>query len=213
MIAGPDSASALTPVQAVWTPVPVARRGFLVALGGVALSLPAIVRAQEQESIPGATMSGDGYIAVRRPPKPDAGTILTRAERDAAERKLACPCPCTLDVFTCRTSMPCGFSPRMHSDVVALAEGGYTESEILAFFEEEYGEMIRMAPRARGFNLVGWLAPFAAVLTGATVIWWLMRGWRRNAETAAAAAGPSRHVDATADELDRLQRAVRDDNG
>ena len=39
---------------------------------------------------------------------------------------ISCPCPCTLDVFTCRTSMPCGFSPRMHADVVALSNGGYS---------------------------------------------------------------------------------------
>lgn len=190
-------------------PPPVARRGFLLALGGIAMAIPAMARGQEQGVIPGATMSGDGYIPVRRPAKPGAETFLTRAERDAAERKLACPCPCTLDIFTCRTSMPCGFSPRMHSDVVALAEGGYTESEILAFFEEEYGEMIRMAPRARGFNLVGWLAPFAAVLTGAAVIWWLMRGWRENAMARAATTGPVRHLDATDAELERLERAIR----
>src|SRR5690606_10831565 len=160
-------------------------------------------------TLPGATMGGDGYIPVRRPPKPDAAAILSRAERDAAERKLACPCPCTLDVFTCRTSMPCGFSPRMHSDVVSLAEGGYSEAEILAFFEEEYGEVVRMAPRAQGFNLFGWLAPFLAILTGGLLIMWMLRGWKRNAADGATSDVHPLPVDATEDEMARLDRAVR----
>lgn len=187
------------------------RRGFLHALAGVTAALPAIARAQEPNTLPGATMDGDGYIPVRRPPKENVTTTLTRDQRDAVERKLACPCPCTLDVFTCRTSMPCGFSPRMHADVVALANGGYTEAEILALFEEAYGEVVLMAPRARGFNLLGWVAPFLAILTGGAFIFWLLRRWRREAEVAMAdgAAVRSLPVDATPDELERLERAVR----
>lgn len=185
------------------------RRGFLYALGGVTMALPAIARAQGSTAMPGATMDGDGYIPVRRPPKADITSVLTRDERDALERKIACPCPCTLDIFTCRTSMPCGFSPRMHSDVVSLAEGGYTEAEILEFFEEAYGEFIRMAPRARGFNLLGWVAPFLAILTGGAVLVWLQRGWRRNAAAARPSDVTSLPVDATPDEMERLERAIR----
>ena len=62
-------------------------------------------------------------FGVKRAPKPGARPSMTADERDALEHKLSCPCPCTLDVFTCRTSMPCGFSPNMHRDVIALVEG------------------------------------------------------------------------------------------
>ncbi len=189
--------------------VAVGRRGFLYALGGVAASLPAVLAAQDANSIPGATMEGDGYIPVRRPPKEGATTFMSRDERDATERKLACPCPCTLDIFTCRTSMPCGFSPRMHADVVSLADGGYTEAEILQLFEEAYGEVIRMAPRARGFNLLGWVAPFLAILAGGAFVVWVLRGWKRNAIEAAPSGVRSLPVDATDEELERLQRAIR----
>jgi cytochrome c-type biogenesis protein CcmH len=189
--------------------VAVGRRGFLYALGGVAASLPAVLAAQDANNIPGATMEGDGYIPVRRPPKEGATTFMSRDERDATERKLACPCPCTLDIFTCRTSMPCGFSPRMHADVVSLADGGYTEAEILQFFEEAYGEVIRMAPRARGFNLLGWVAPFLAILAGGAFVVWVLRGWKRNAIEAAPSGVTTLPVDATDEELERLQRAIR----
>lgn len=189
------------------------RRAFLVAFGAVAAAVPAALRAQDGGTLPGATMDGDGYRPVRRPAKATIERTLTTAQRVEVERRLSCPCPCTLDVFTCRTSMPCGFSPRMHSDVVSLATGGYTEPEILAAFEAEYGEVVLMSPRKSGFNLVGWLAPFLAILTGGIFIFWLLRGWRRPA--GAVMADPTVRqlpTDATAEEIARLQAAVREED-
>jgi cytochrome c-type biogenesis protein CcmH len=166
--------------------------------------------AQQGAEVSGATMQGDGYIPVRRLPRPAAATRLTPLERDAVERMLSCPCPCTLDVFTCRTSMPCGFSPRLHADVVQLANGGYSADEILAAFEQSYGEKILMAPHKQGFNWVGWIAPFAAVGGGGLVASALIRRWgRRAAEHQTAAPIP---IEASEDELARLDAAVRGDD-
>ncbi len=106
--------------------------------------------------------------------------------------------------------MPCGFSPRMHTDVVALAEGGYTADEILAAFVATYGETARMAPSKQGFNLVGWGAPFAALGTGAIVIAALVRRWGRRARAVAVdATTPA--VEASSDEMARLEAALRDE--
>jgi cytochrome c-type biogenesis protein CcmH len=187
------------------------RREFVTALGGVlvtAASRP--LWAQQGAETPGATMQGDGYIPVRRLPRAAlAAKRLTPLERDAVERMLSCPCPCTLDVFTCRTSMPCGFSPRLHADVVQLANGGYSADEILAAFEQAYGEKILMAPHKQGFNWVGWLAPFAAVGGGAFAAGALIRRWgRRAAEHRTAPPVP---VEASADEMARLEAAIRGD--
>jgi len=188
------------------------RREFVATLGG-ALVAAAGSRAWAQQSgaeAPGATMSGDGYIPVRRLPRPAAAKRLTPLERDAVERMISCPCPCTLDVFTCRTSMPCGFSPRLHADVVALANGGYSAEEILAAFEQSYGEKILMAPHKQGFNWVGWLAPFAAVGGGAVVVGALIRRWgRRAAEHRDMLPVP---VQASDDEMAQLEAAVRGDD-
>jgi cytochrome c-type biogenesis protein CcmH len=187
------------------------RRDFVVALGA-ALAGAASRRATAQQGAetPGATMSGDGYVPVRRPPRPGATKRLTPLERDAVERMLSCPCPCTLDVFTCRTSMPCGFSPRLHADVVQLVNGGYSADEIIAAFEQAYGEKILMAPRKEGFNWVGWVAPFAAVGGGALVVGALIRQWGRRAAQRRTASTPV-PVDASTDELARLEAAIRSD--
>lgn len=175
---------------------------------------------------PGASMEGEGYRPVKRAPKPNARPSMTAEQRDALEHQLSCPCPCTLDVFTCRTSMSCGFSPAMHRDVMALVEGGYSGDEILAAFEQAYGEQVLMAPKKVGFNWAGYVAPFAAIGGGAVVLAALMRRWSRRA-AAVAAASHAAHArrasgnghgaytaagyagDATPDELAALDAAVR----
>lgn len=164
--------------------------------------------------IPGATMSGEGVRSVTLPPKPGATPRLTPQQRDEVERRLSCPCPCTLDVFTCRTSMPCGFSPAMHSDVMKLVEGGYTGDEIIAAFEAVYGEQVLMAPKKEGFNLVGWGAPFAAIAGGAALITVLLRRWGgRRVVAPSGAPAPAADAGATPEELARLERAVRNEEG
>jgi cytochrome c-type biogenesis protein CcmH len=188
----------------------VTRRAFLMVAGSAPLL---VVRGLGAQEVPGASMSGDGYLPVRREPKPGAAPSMTDRERDVLERQLACPCPCTMDIFTCRTSMPsCGFSPRIHRDVVLLIEGGYTGDEILAAFEAEYGDHIRMAPPKRGFNLVGWITPFAAMLVGAIALLLLLRSWRRPAAAGASAGVTPIRVSASEEELARLEAAVRRDD-
>ena len=188
------------------------RRDFLAALGSaIVVAAARRAGAQQGAEVSGATMQGDGYIPVRRLPRPAAAKRLTPLEQDAVERMLSCPCPCTLDVFTCRTSMPCGFSPRLHADVVQLARGGYSADEILAAFEQAYGEKILMEPHKRGFNWVGWIAPFAAVGGGAVVASAFIRQWGRRA--AEHQPVPATAIDASDDELARLEAAVRTDDG
>ena len=196
------------------------RRHFLgaVVAGAGATALAGHATAQgaapaqgvspQQAQMQGTGMEGDAYRPVRLPPKAGGSAKLTDLERDEVERQLSCPCPCTLDVFICRTSMPtCGFSPRMHRDVIALVEGGYDGDEIVAAFVQAYGEEARMAPKREGFNWVGYLMPFAALGTGAGVIATLIRKWGRRAP--APAAVTPLHVDANAEELARLDAAVR----
>jgi len=150
---------------------------------------------------------------VRLPPKPGSRVVVSAAERDALEHRIRCQCGCTLDVYTCRTTdFSCQVSPSMHRDVMALVAGGYTAQEILDAFVGVYGERVLMAPPAAGFNLLGWVAPFAVLGGGTVLVVSLLRRWRRQAPVAPLAAPEtSRPTDATDDELARLEAAVRDD--
>ena len=162
-------------------------------------------------------MNEGAYRAVRRPPKSGAARAsMSAAERDALEHQIHCQCGCVLDVYTCRTTdFSCGVSPAMHRDVVSLVEGGYSADEIVAAFRDAYGERVLMAPVKEGFNWAGYIAPFAALGAGGAVVAGLIRKWgaRSTGGGLAPAASSARplQVDATAEELARIEAAVRGD--
>jgi cytochrome c-type biogenesis protein CcmH len=148
--------------------------------------------------------------SVRMPPKPGATPSVTNDERDALEHRIRCQCGCTLDVYTCRTTdFSCQVSPAMHRDIIALVQGGYSAPEILAAFENVYGERVLMAPRREGFNLVGYVLPGAAIAVGAVALAIMLRRWRRPVPQMAA---PDASIQATPEELKQLEAAVRDDS-
>lgn len=72
----------------------------------------------------------------------------------------------------------------IREEVRSLLVAGYTRDQIFDYFEGAYGEFIRLSPRARGFNLVVWIAPALMVLVGAWLVW--ARTRRRPAEARAA---------------------------
>lgn len=196
---------------------PCTRRAFLTRAAAtvpLALAAPALLRAQPSSAV---NMAGDFYLPVRPAPKPGAVALLDGDAINTLERTLACPCPCTLDIYTCRTTdVTCTNSPAVHRDVVRMVDGGYSGDEIVAELTDVYGERILMAPRKAGFNLVAWFFPFVAIGTGAVAIAVLLRSWRNNARAAATlmADGTVRPIRAqgTDEEMARLNAALRDDS-
>jgi cytochrome c-type biogenesis protein CcmH len=205
----------------------LSRRAFFTGAGAGLGSMIIAVRAVAQQPNPRAKMTHDSSIVrdtsnlfamdqgaarpVRLPPKANAVKQLTNTQRDALEHQLHCQCGCTLDVFTCRTTdFSCQVSPAMHRDVMALVEGGYNAQEIIDAFVSAYGERVLMAPPRSGFNVLAWISPGIAVLVaGAFILAFL----RRSQSPRRAPLGPAaKGVDATDDELARLEAAIRSDD-
>ena len=132
----------------------------------------------------------------------------------AAERKLACPCPCTLDVFTCRTTdFTCSYSPERHREVVALVEGqGMNVDQVLDAMVDKYGQEALMAPIPRGFNIVGYVLPASVILgLGAILTALLALRQRKEAVAVAISSAPApRRPSASADELARIEAELRE---
>ena len=206
------------------------RREFLarsIAGGGSALLGARQLSAQQAAPAPGAEQSsgssnlfdmnqGAAKRVVRPPKTSGVRSALTDDERDALERKIHCQCGCTLDVYVCRTTdFSCQVSPAMHRDVMALVDGGYSAQEIIDAFVGTYGEVALMAPKREGFNWAGYLVPFAALAAGtAALVTVLRRMQQRAARVAATAADTGARTPelGTADELSRLEAAVRGDD-
>ena len=61
---------------------------------------------------------------------------------------------------------PTPLAVSMKHEVEDLLAAGYSGEQVIGYFESTYGEFIRLEPRAEGFNLVVWLLPAVALLTG-----------------------------------------------
>lgn len=98
------------------------------------------------------------------PPAEDQVEALTFA----VGKHLRCPVCQGLSV----SDSPSESARSMKDEVRALVEKGYDQEQIISYFEESYGEFIRLEPKAEGVNLVVWLAPGGVLLVGAGVVAW-----------------------------------------
>jgi cytochrome c-type biogenesis protein CcmH len=182
--------------------------GVLIARGSAAQQS----RAKVADTSNLFAMDQSAARSVRLGPKPGAVPSMTADERDTLEHHVRCQCGCTMDVYTCRTTdFSCQVSPAMHRDVMALVEGGYGAQEILDAFVNVYGDRVLMSPPRVGFNILGYVVPGIALAIGAVVLAVVIRRWNRAAPPLAATSHVS-VLDATPEELKRLDAAIRDDS-
>jgi cytochrome c-type biogenesis protein CcmH len=181
---------------------PLSRRNFLgLGLGATA-----------QDSLAGRGATG----TLRDPsvvgsPRAPTDARENDAQIQAIEKRLACNCGCTLDVFTCRTTdFSCTYSPALHREVLALRNEGKTPQQILDAFVAKYGERALMAPKTHGvLNLTGYLLPGALIAAaGAGLLVFI--GKRKAAVAATAQGSVTSAATGTASphELERLRRAL-----
>ncbi|HYQ96618.1 MAG TPA: cytochrome c-type biogenesis protein, partial [Candidatus Eisenbacteria bacterium] len=89
--------------------------------------------------------------------------------------QLICPCSCGEVVSGCI----CETGMSMKATVENGIKAGKSKKEIVGALVSQYGEVIRGAPKAEGFNLIVWIAPFAATLFGYALAFWILRRWVR----------------------------------
>lgn len=195
---------------------PLDRRGFLAAIASTGVAARLVEQDLGQDTTRGAAdpLPNPRTVgAVRR--------VVDSAQNDPVvvgiERRLHCVCGCGLDVFTCRTTdFTCTYSPALHDEVVTALGRGLDPDAVLADFVTRYGESILMAPKARGFGIVGYALPGAVVLTAMAILGGGL--WRRSRRIAPAMpirtmanpAPPVSRKPADADELARLERALEE---
>ncbi|WKW11368.1 cytochrome c-type biogenesis protein CcmH [Pseudogemmatithrix spongiicola] len=195
------------------------REWFVAAAGAGAVLTSRVLSGQGQPTF--TPMDQGAYRPVLREPKPGAQPSMTPLERDQLERTLKCQCTCILDVYTCRTTdFTCSVSPAMHRDVMRLVEGGFTAQEIKDAFVATYGEVALTAPVKQGFNWAGYFAPAVVMTTGGIILTMMIKRWTARAAAnapvvaagSASAAVVAPRIDASADEMARLEKALREED-
>jgi cytochrome c-type biogenesis protein CcmH len=162
-------------------------------------------------------LAGQGDAGTLRDPA-SAGRARDRvnpgdndAEVMAIEKRLQCTCGCTLDIYTCRTTdFTCTYSPELHKEVLALRGEGKDAEAVIAAFVAKYGEKVLMAPKPEGFNITGYILPGTVLLLVGGALFAFLK---RRAQVQAAGVAPVASVspvDATDDEMARLERALKE---
>lgn len=93
-------------------------------------------------------------------------------------RQLRCP--------TCVSESVADSSARisreMRTQIREMLEQGHSEAEVLAYFQERYGDWILLEPPRRGIHLVVWWLPWIAGGTGALTLIVLLVQWTRKGQ-------------------------------
>lgn len=84
-------------------------------------------------------------------------------------------CPVCVSESVAQSSSP--ISIEMRNLIQDQLEQGRSEREILAFFQERYGDWILLEPPKRGLHLLVWLLPLAAALVGLIALAVFVRQW------------------------------------
>lgn len=81
---------------------------------------------------------------------------------------------------------PSEMAGQMRAIVRERLAAGETPAQVRQYFVTRYGDWILLAPPRRGFTLLVWVAPLAAVLVGVVVLALLLRRWTRRPRPAPA---------------------------
>lgn len=98
------------------------------------------------------------------------GRPLTGKELDLVTNEVSSLMRCPVCQGLSVADSPTPSAVAMKEEVRQFLAAGYTDTQILTYFEQSYGEFIRLEPKAKGFNLLVWILPIAGLIVGLAVI-------------------------------------------
>jgi len=125
--------------------------------------------------------------------------------------KLMCKCGCNQILLECN-HVGCSYSTQMRDELRAAltrgasGDGSTPDSDelVLQSFVQKYGATVLAAPTTTGFNIVAWIVPFLALVTGLGLVSVLVRKWKFRVQPAGA-------QDLSPEELDEFRRRAREE--
>jgi len=133
-----------------------------------------------------------------------ASAPITGAQLDKHTEDLARQVRCPVCQGSSIGDSPSETARNMKLQVHDLLALGFSDEQVFAYFEASYGEFIRLAPKAQGFNALVWILPALLMLFGAVAAYFYLRG--RTRKPSHEPVAPATTEDS---ELDPFLRRVR----
>jgi len=168
----------------------------------------------ETQAILGSPEGGSGLdvdlVAVLGRPdgQPPSEAAANERSQDIAV-KLRCPVCQGVSI----ADSPSGMATNMRGQVRDLVRLGYSEEQVMSYFERSYGEFVRLEPPLRGLNVALWILPGVALLIGAWFVFRKAREPLTAATAAGATTGNAPLAEGVDPELAKYLERIRRDSG
>lgn len=162
-----------------------------VLMLAVILSTSDVVQAQDSVS---ARVGPPGETA-------KSGKVLEN-ETKRVSSLLRCPVCQGLSIY----DSPAPMAVNMRKQVEALLAKGYSQDQVVRYFESSYGEFVRLEPKGEGLNLLVWILPVAALLFGG---YGVLSFTRKAKPVAAESVSPDQPSADLSPWIDRVRAVVR----
>lgn len=104
---------------------------------------------------------------------------------DQIQRQLMCLCGCNSTLKSC-PHVNCDFAIPRRREIRQMLEQGKSRGEIISFMTDKYGEKILAAPKKEGFNLLGYVMPFVALVVVGSIVAVTVKKWASRGEPGGA---------------------------
>ena len=138
-----------------------------------------------------------------------AGTPLSGDALTAKTQELAAQLRCPVCQGLAIADSPSEMATNMKGQVRELLSRGYTEKQILSYFERSYGQFVLLKPKFQGVNTLVWVLPIVALAIGVIIVFAKMKSLETTPAAPAATAGETPAQAEAAPEEDEYLARVR----
>jgi cytochrome c-type biogenesis protein CcmH len=114
---------------------------------------------------------------------PPQGPAIAGAQLDQRTTEVAGLLRCPVCQGMSVADSPSEMAVNMKHQVRELLSRGYTQEQILRYFERSYGQFVLLKPKFQGVNTLVWILPIVALLVG---VWAIFSMMGKSAPTPAA---------------------------
>ena len=106
---------------------------------------------------------------------PPQGTPVTGQQLTQRTHEVAALLRCPVCQGMAVSDSPAEMAVNMKAQVHELLARGYTEEQILKYFELSYGQFVLLRPKFEGVNRLVWLLPLGALLAGIAIVFFALK--------------------------------------
>jgi cytochrome c-type biogenesis protein CcmH len=145
--------------------------------------------------------------------QPEEPIPASQAAIDAKAALISVKLRCPVCQGVAVSDSPSGMAVKMRGQIRDLVAQGYSEEQVMRYFERSYGEFVRLEPPMQGLNLLLWVLPAVVLLGGGWFVVYKARQPKAATAVGLADAPPAPEATAVDPALAKYLERIRRDAG